>query len=299
MAKKDPPLKVEIPKAGDERPAWSKVGLIGAAGFVIGMAWPRLAGIHIGPNPPSDARPSTEASSSAEPAAPPASASAVAVPAPAPNASAQEPSGVRELVVVGSGKIIKCSDGKDKKFDGEECGELDFDRVAVPKIKDLAKCPSAMGLEGKLSIGFDVDFKSKEIKVVKGKKTTLPSTTVQGVLKCASDELGSVSLDDVPHKHRRYTVYYAATFYPPGKRPDEEPSDKAKDEGDDGKSDGSGGTATVTWDTALVRKEPKTGDIVTRAVKGTRVKILEKQNDWFKIEVASKTGWVNRGALGL
>ena len=61
MARKEPPLKVEIPKAGDDRPAWSKVGIIGVAGFVIGMAWPRLAGIHLGPNVPSDAHPAAEA----------------------------------------------------------------------------------------------------------------------------------------------------------------------------------------------------------------------------------------------
>ena len=62
---------------------------------------------------------------------------------------------------------------------------------------------------------------------------------------------------------------------------------------------GESGSGVVSWDTAPIRKEPKTGDVVMRAVKGTRVKILAKQNDWYRVEVGSKTGWVYRGAIGL
>ena len=74
VKKKESPLKVEIPKAGDDRPAWSKVGIIGVAGFVIGVVWPRLAGVHLGPNPPNDVHspadsPSSEATAAAADAA--------------------------------------------------------------------------------------------------------------------------------------------------------------------------------------------------------------------------------------
>jgi SH3-like domain-containing protein len=48
-----------------------------------------------------------------------------------------------------------------------------------------------------------------------------------------------------------------------------------------------------------VRKEPKTGEVVARLVRGTRVKLTGKQNDWYKIDHRGKTGWVYRGALGL
>lgn len=307
MARKEPPLKVEIPKPGDDRPAWSKVGIIGVAGFVIGMAWPRLAGIHLGPNPPSDAHPLAEVASSAEPSAAPAASGALSgapgasAVAPVGTAATEPPAANRELVVVGSGKIAKCSDGKDKKVD--DCGELQFDPIAVPKVKELARCPSAVGLEGKLSIGFEVDFKNKEVHVLKGKKTTLPSSTVQGILKCAAMTFANVAIEDVPHKHRRYTLFYSAAFYPPGKHPDEDKADKKDDGGTSAGNTTSeseaSGSGTVSWDRAPIRKEPKTGDVVTHAVKGTHVKILAKQNDWYKVEVGSKTGWVYRGALGL
>jgi SH3 domain-containing protein len=303
MARKDSPIKIELPTAADDRPAWSKVGIIGAAGFVIGMAWPHFAGVHFGPSPPNDAH--VAADSSADPAASAAvdgPAGSASAPAPSASGAAEASPANRELVVVGPGKITKCSDAKDKKID--DCGELQFDPIALPKVKDLAKCTSAMGLEGKLSIGFEVDFKAKEVHVVKGKKTTLPTSTVQGVLQCAAKDFANVALDDVPHKHRRYTLFYSATFYPPGKHPDDDKSDKPKDDAEDPAGTTTSettaqGSATVSWDRAPIRKEPKTGDVVTHAVKGTHVKILAKQNDWYRVEVGSNTGWVYRGALGL
>ena len=40
----------------------------------------------------------------------------------------------------------------------ESCGELQIDQLVVPKLKELAKCPAAMGLDGKMSVGFEVHF---------------------------------------------------------------------------------------------------------------------------------------------
>jgi len=299
MPKNERPLKVEIPRPAEEHPAWSRVGIIGVAGFVIGIAWPRLAGVTIGPNVPGEAKAVAEAPATAEPTAV-ASAAPTGAATAAP--AAPEPA-TQQLVTVGPGKIIRCFDDKNKKVD--ECGALQFDPIALPKIKELAKCPSAVGLDGKLSIGFEVDFQKKEVHVVKGKKTTLPSSTVQGILQCAAREFSSIALEDVPHKLRRYTLFYSATFHPPGKRPDEEAAPKGDDEGEPaaaGKTTSEAsatGSAVVAWDTALVRKDPKDGDVIARVVRGTKVKLLGRQNDWYKVETGSKTGWVYRAAIGL
>ena len=40
------------------------------------------------------------------------------------------------------------------------------------------------------------------------KGTTLPSSTVDGIVQCAAREFGNVSLEEVPHKHRKYTLVY-------------------------------------------------------------------------------------------
>lgn len=313
MAKKERPLVVEIPRPAEEQPAWSRVSVIAVVGFALGVAWPRMTGVQIGPSVPGDLR--APAESAAAPAVQPPSAAPAAVPA---AGLAAEPSRKNEqLVVVGPGSIARCFDRKDKKID--ECGELQFDPIALPKLKELARCPSALGLEGKLTIGFELNFEKKEVQVVKGKKkTTLPSSTVNGILQCAAREFSSIALDEVPHKFRRYSLVYTATFYPPGKHPEDArageekgaPSPDAQADGAEGEGDdqaagtttsesAASGSASISWDTALVRKEPKTGEVVARLVRGTRVKLTGRQNDWYKIEHRGKVGWVYRGAIGL
>jgi Bacterial SH3 domain len=287
------------------------VDIIATTGFILGVAWPKLAGFHVGPNVPGDlkAQADSAASASAVAAAPPISAAAPALAAPALVASAGTPgettaAALKQTVVVGPGKITKCSDKKNKKI--TDCGELQLDPVAVPKLEGLAECASAVGVSGKLAVGFEIDFEKKEVHVVRSKKDkpTVPAGTVGGIVKCAGKAFGNVPLEDVPHKFRHYTVQYGLTFFPPGSVP-EKPESAAQAAGDEPAAgsttseSGANGSAVVAWDTALVRKEPKAGEVVLRLVKGTKVKIVGKRNEWYKIESGSKTGWLYRGALGL
>ncbi len=53
MKKADPPLTVHIPTRDDDHPSWMRVGIIAVVGFAIGVAWPKLAGVKLGPNAPS------------------------------------------------------------------------------------------------------------------------------------------------------------------------------------------------------------------------------------------------------
>ncbi len=311
MPKSERPLSVEIPRPGSDQPVWSRVGIIGLVGFVVGIAWPRLTGVKIGPAVPADLAAKVEATSAASASAAPratASSSASAAPAASASASASAdadgdapPPSNQELVVVGPGKILKCSDKKDKKID--DCEKLLFDPIAVKRLRGLSKCPSAQGLTGKMNIVFEVDFGKKEVGVKKAKKgTSLPSSTVAGVVQCAAREFGNVSLEEVPHKHRRYTLEYGLSFYGPGKHPEGAAAQEGDGEPGAGattSADEASGTATVAWDTALLRKEPKDGEVVARLVRGTKVKIIGKQNDWYKIESGSKSGWVYRGTIGL
>ncbi len=326
MAKSDRPLEVDIPRPGADRPIWSRVGVIGLLGFVVGVAWPRLTGVKVGPAVPADlaARVEGAASARAHGTAPApkgsGSGAAAAVPAPSPSGSAAAggpgPSGEpdaepapkvasnQELVVVGPGRISKCEDKKGKKLD--DCEKLQFDPIAVKRLRELSKCSSALGLSGKMSIGFEVNFEKKEVQVTKAKKgTSFPSSTVQGILVCAAKEFASVGLEDVPHKHKRYTLLYGLDFYPPGKHPEgAAPTNTGEGDGEPtaGKTSSesdANANAIVSWDTALVRKEPKDGEVVVRLVKGTKVKVTGKQNDWYKVEANGKTGWMYRGSIGM
>ncbi|WP_438019540.1 SH3 domain-containing protein [Sorangium sp. So ce315] len=298
MAKRQRPLTVDIPRPGDEQPVWSRVGVIALVGFVVGVAWPRLAGVRIGPSVPGDVKPTTE--SAAASAAPAAAAAAPGTSE--PEAKPPEAAKNQQQVVVGPGRITRCSDKKSKKI--EDCGELQFDPIALPRLKELAQCPAALGVDGKLPIGFELNFEKKEVQVVKGKKTALPGSTVSGILQCAAREFSNVSLEEVPHKYRRYSLVYTATFIPPGAQAEAAKTEAGGEEqekaaGTTTSETAASGLATVSWDTALVRGAPKEGDVVMRLVRGTRVKLVGRQNDWYKIEHRGKTGWVYRGSIGL
>ncbi|MFO0755322.1 MAG: SH3 domain-containing protein [Byssovorax sp.] len=309
MAKPDKKLTVEIPRPGADQPIWSRVGIIGFAGFVIGIAWPKLAGVKVGPAVPGDLRAQIEATAGpSASAAPPAPSALASAPLPAPVASASataEPAADnRELVVVAGGKIVKCFDKKDKKID--DCEKLQFDPIAVKKLEELSKCPSALGLSGKMTIGFEINFDKKEVQVTKAKKGgagSLPSSTVNGILQCAAKEFANIALDEVPHKFKHYTVSYGLTFYPPGKHPEGEAQAGGGDEdgsaGSTTNESEASGTATITVDSAVLRKEPKSKEKAGRLVRGAKVKIVGKQNDWYKVEADGKTGWLYRSALGM
>ena len=295
---------VEIPNEATERPAWTRVGIIALVGFVVGIAWPKIAGYQLGPAPPQDERHSAAPGSASAGDDPEASGSRASPVAAVPSGSSAagksaEPVQVQTVVVKGT-DVFSCRDGKDKVAD--KCDRPDLDSLLVSRVQDLARCPSAAGLLGKLSIGFDVDFKRNRVQLLRGKTTTIPRTTIAGIWECAAKAIEGVSLEGMKHEQQRYTVFYAAHFFPPGRVIDggamagaltvpEDSSAKAES------NEAVIGTAQIVYDTVLVREEPKTGAIVARLVRGTRVELLRKQASWYKIKFNDREGWVYRGAI--
>lgn len=284
-------LKVSVPE-GAGRPPWMRVGVLSAAGLALGIAWPTLAGVRIGPHVPG-AKP-TEATPEAAPA--PSSIPALAASTPAPSTVIAGDDDAKrnneQKVVVGEGVIERCFKGKDQ-LKGEACGTLNVDRVFAPRLAALKRCSAAVGLGGEMTIGFDINFAKKDIHVIKG-KSELPALTVQGVTMCTADYIRDVEADKIAHKYSRYRVFYSLKFYPPGTAPPGE----GKQEADPEDADSAKSMATVTWDTALVRSEPTTGSVVMRLVRGTRVKIMGRRKDWYRVKIREKEGWIYRGALG-
>jgi hypothetical protein len=295
MARRGQGLRIELPEGGN--PGWGRVGLFAGVGLGLGIAWPIAAGVRIGPELPGgkDA-PAVEAPAptAAPPEAPPALAATAAATA-VPEADDAAPAR-GQTVVVSSGTINACYDAKKKRIEAEHCGTVRVDPLVAPHLKQLSSCPSALGLDGELEVAFDIDFDGKEIELQPGKRGTLPGSTVNGIFACIADYIRDVAPDRVEHKHPRYRVTYSLRFYPPGAAPATQGED-APAPADE--ADAQRGLASVTWERVPVRSEPKTGDVVLVLVRGTRVTVLGRREDWYRIKYRSSQGWVYRGALGL
>ena len=120
-------------------------------------------------------------------------------------------------------------------------------------------------------------------------------------MKCAASAFDKVSIAEVPHEHRRYTLFYTASFAPPnsGAPSNEKPSVEGPVAGSTSSESPASGNANVGWDVAIVRASPKTGTIVGRVLRGSKVKVMAHQGEWYKVQYGSIEGWVYRGTIGL
>jgi hypothetical protein len=291
--------------------------VIAAVGFIVGVAWPRLAGVKIGPNAPSETSAASSASGAKPtraPEAPPASVSAKTAPvasaSAAPSASAAA-AALPPVVSVKNGAVLSCKtdDGETKK--GKECGSVAaVDAFVVPRLKKLSQCSAAEGQTGKLSFVVNADFKSGRLGWDVGKSSNVGN--VDGITGCLKTFFSGVALTPgTAHENPKYTISYHATFEAPkGEAPDAkdakaEPSpDKGETKAKDDKpapAEAAGGEGTIAWEVALVRDVPKTGQVVTRLPRGTKVKLGAQKDGWYAIKYGdgfASDGWVYRGALG-
>jgi hypothetical protein len=261
------------------------VAAIAAIGFVVGVAWPKLAGVSLVPAVPVDgASPGLSASPQDEvPGETPVPTKAP----PAQEAAPPAPQGPH--VDVGDAEITSCHDAVGKEL--KSCGTLEADAIVKPRLRALEACPPAATAEGKLSIGLDLDLASGKVVGVKsGQKTDLPGDVTKQLLDCARQQFENVSLAKIKGDHDRYTVFYLAEF-------NTAPSAAASAE-----VVAASGQATVRWNAALIRKEPDgKSDVRARLLSGTRVVVTGRKGEWYRVKYDAKgrEGWVHGAALGL
>ncbi len=325
MKKADPPLHIQIPSAGADQPSWMRVGAIAVIGFAVGIAWPRLAGVRLGPNAPVSSLSTSSGASSAAESSPPkatavASASLVAPVTPPPVSSATataggapsaaSPVGGATTVTVGPGILLSCRTEGGDTLKGKACGPIPFDAIALPRLRRLSTCAATPGSEGRFSPKFQLDFERNKLSVQLGTKNTVGN--VDSLSTCLGALFEKVSINAVAHEHARYLLQYNIVFAPAqagagsGKpqgvaantaAPAPAPATAAVT-ANDSAGGGSGGEAKIAWDVAIVRDAPRTGSIVGRIQRGTPVQILATENNWYKVRGGPSEGWLYRGAIG-
>ena len=311
--KADGPLTVHVPSPPEDRPSWWGVAAIAVVGFAVGVAWPRLAGVRLGPSVPDG----TSASASAAPpalagapsaaVAPPAVAAAMPAPAGGPQASqatgapASTPStppataaAGAARVIVPHGSVFACKNAGGDSLKGAECGALPpaLDRLVQPRLRKLADCPEAAGSSGVLHLVVRADFAHDALTVDLGRDKGLATATP--LLACAKSALGSASLQGIAHDNARYSVAYPVTFGgPPATSPAAEIAAPAP---------AADGSAQVEWEVAIVRDAPHTtGKVLARLQHGTALRVGSPKDGWYPVKYGdgfSSDGWVYRGAIG-
>ena len=304
--KADGPLTVQIPGPAADRPSWTRVGVIAAIGFVVGVAWPRLAGVRMGPSVPEAATasaaavapPSEQVAALPVTATPPASTGVPAVVvAPAPPASVAVP----VSLAVGHGVVFGCKTSDGDSLKGGECGGLPgLDGIIMPRLRKLAECPEAAGATGKLHLVVHVDFPRGGLGVDLGRGHGVSSP--DALLACAKTAMTGASLNAVVHDNPRYSVAYSVTFTGEGaSAPSASASASAHGGGAATGGDAAEGTAQVVWEVAIVRDAPKTGKVVARLQHGAELHLGVVKDGWYPVKFGdgfTSDGWVYRGAIG-
>ena len=271
-SRKEAPLRVDVPPPHADRPSWSRVGAVAVIGFVVGVAWPKLAGVKIGPSAPAD----TVASSSAEIVPPTA---ALVTSAPAASSAVLAPPPI--AITVAKGIVLSCKTEDGESLKGKECGIVPaFDGVALPRLKKISTVSTLKDAKGKIGVTFLLDFKSKKVAFDVGKSTTIKDDgAIKSFLK---EQFQDVSLGPIAHDNEKYIMSYTVTVGE-GATPQAPSSSEAE----------------VVWDVAIVRDAPHTGSIVARLPRATKVQLGASQAGWYKITYGTGSeGWVYRGAIG-
>jgi hypothetical protein len=307
--KADGPLEVQIPRPADDHPSWTRVGVIAAIGFIVGVAWPKLAGVRLGPSLPADA---TSATASAAPpggAEPPSAAPAQAMPAamatPSTGAApvVNVPLATMPSVTVGHGVVFACKTSDGDSLKGGDCGTLPgLDGVVMPRLRKLAECADAAGETGKLHLVFHVDFPRGGVGVDLGRGQGVSSA--DALLACAKSDVAGASLAGVQHDKPRYSVAYSVTFGSGSGTSPGGTESATNTPGPPSTPAASGavdGEAQVVWEVAIIRDAPKNGKIVARLQRGTQIHIGAARDGWYPVRYGdgfSSDGWVYRGAIG-
>ncbi|HEY6558742.1 MAG TPA: SH3 domain-containing protein [Polyangiaceae bacterium] len=291
---KSGPVRIEVPKPEDEKLRFGRVGIIALVGFVIGIAWPRLAGVKLVPDPPVEEEALTPVAATAAPAqsAAPALVNPTPVQPPPPKPEAVE------RVHVSPPQVTSCRDAQGERL--STCDKPDVDRFARARLQALASCSGAANASGMLSLGIDLDFSTKKLSVLKGKSTTLAEEPANALLACARAGLEAATLTDLEHTAERYTIFYRVELLPAPPPPPAAAAAAAAD--DAGAEAAASGRATVLWEVAILRgTASKDGEIVARVLQGTRLVVSGRQGDWYKVkyDARGREGWVYRTAIGL
>ena len=249
-----------------------------------------------------------------------------------PTASASSGS---PAVLVTRGAVISCKTAEGETLKGSACGAVPmFDAIAQPRLKHLAQCQGAAGASGKLAVVFSLDFARSKTNFSFGKSSTVDNK--DSLDQCLRMAMDKVSISAVDHEQSLYAVFYSVTFTPRDSAstpapianaggssgaaasggaqalgapsvgapstPNAQAGNASAQNAQSGNASAPDALAQVAWEVAIVRDMPRTGNVIARLQRGTKVRVgAGQQEGWYKVQYGASfnsEGWVYRGSIG-
>ena len=112
-------------------------------------------------------------------------------------------------------EVLRCQDPGPGKTPPSRCDSIEFFENALTRaIQDNALCAPSTKTGATISFVLDFSFRRKEMKVYRGKSSTLPKSRTKELFRCVKKAMPTPEWGSIPHQHSRYVVNVKAT-YPP------------------------------------------------------------------------------------
>jgi hypothetical protein len=112
-------------------------------------------------------------------------------------------------------KTLRCADPGPGKTPPERCDRISMLEEGLTRaIRENVSCAPDTRTGAMVSVVMDVHFRRKQLKLYRGKSSSLPKARTNELFRCIRRAMGSVDWARIPHQHVRYVVSVRAT-YPP------------------------------------------------------------------------------------
>lgn len=118
-------------------------------------------------------------------------------------------------VKLGSFTTVRCTDPGPGATAPDRCDHINFFEDALARaLRENTLCAPSTTTGASISVVMDIDFRRKELKIFRGKSSSLPEARTKELFQCIKRAMPTPEWGSIPHQHSRYVVSVKATFPP-------------------------------------------------------------------------------------
>jgi hypothetical protein len=118
-------------------------------------------------------------------------------------------------VKLGPFTTVRCTDPGPGKTPPERCDHITYFEDALARaVRENVNCAPQIKTGASVSFVMDMDFRRKQLKIFRGKSSTIPANETKELFRCVERAMPTPEWATIPHQHARYVVSLRAD-YPP------------------------------------------------------------------------------------